>query len=69
MYGNSFPTLVTGGVDDAFDWKPQRGQWVPQFSSDQFMADIARWMGLSAAQVTAAMPNLANFSKQTIGYL
>lgn len=69
VYGNSFPTLVTGGVDDAFDWKPQRGQWIPQFSSDQFMADIARWMGLSAAQVTAAMPNLANFSKQTIGYL
>jgi hypothetical protein len=33
------------------------------------MADIARWMGLSAAQVTAAMPNLANFSKKTIGYL
>jgi len=69
VYGNSFPLLVTGGADDAFNWKPQRGQWVPQFSSDQFMADIGRWMGLTAAQVGAAMPNLANFSKQTIGYL
>ncbi|MBM3390143.1 MAG: DUF1501 domain-containing protein [Betaproteobacteria bacterium] len=69
VYGNSFPLLVTGGADDAFNWNPQRGQWVPQFSSDQFMADIGRWMGLTAAQVGAAMPNLANFSKQTIGYL
>ena len=33
------------------------------------MADIGRWMGLTADQVGAAMPNLANFSKQTIGYL
>jgi uncharacterized protein (DUF1501 family) len=67
VYGQNFPSLVNGGVDDSSDSK--RGYWVPQFSSDQFIADIGMWMGLSAAQVTAAMPNLANFKAPTVGYL
>jgi len=67
VYGQNFPSLVNGGVDDSSDSK--RGYWVPQFSSDQFIADIGLWMGLSAAQVTVAMPNLANFKVPTVGYL
>ncbi|NBT91651.1 MAG: DUF1501 domain-containing protein [Betaproteobacteria bacterium] len=67
VYGQNFPSLVNGGVDDSSDSK--RGYWVPQFSSDQFIADIGLWMGLSAAQVTVAMPNLANFKAPTVGYL
>jgi hypothetical protein len=42
---------------------------VPQFSSDQFIADIGMWMGLNTAQVIAAMPNLANFKVPAVGYL
>ena len=67
VYGQNFPSLVNGGADDSSDSK--RGYWVPQFSSDQFIADIGLWMGLSAAQVTVAMPNLANFKVPTVGYL
>ena len=69
VYGNTFPTLQTAGPDDASIWNPMRGQWVPQFSSDQFMADIVRWMGLTPAQALAIMPNLGNFSSQTVGYI
>jgi uncharacterized protein (DUF1501 family) len=69
VYGNSFPTLKTGGVDDASFWKPYRGQWIPQFSSDQFMADLVGWLGLTPAQALAVMPNLANFPKKTIGFI
>ncbi|MBU3740305.1 MAG: DUF1501 domain-containing protein [Rhodoferax sp.] len=69
VYGSAFPTLKTGGVDDASLYEPKRGQWVPQFSSDQFVADAARWLGLSAEQTLAAMPNLANFAARTIGYI
>ena len=29
----------------------------------------ARWLGLSAEQTVAAMPNLANFAAKTIGYI
>jgi uncharacterized protein (DUF1501 family) len=69
VYGNTFPTLQTGGPDDASLYNPKRGQWIPQFSSDQFMSDIVRWLGLTPAQALAIMPNLANFSAKTIGYL
>lgn len=69
VYGNTFPTLQTGGPDDASMYNPKRGQWIPQFSSDQFMSDIVRWLGLTPAQALAILPNLANFSAKTIGYL
>lgn len=69
IYGRTFPTLQVGGPDDASVWNPVRGQWVPQYSSDQFMADIVQWMGLTPQQALAIMPNLRNFSSQTIGYI
>ena len=69
VYGNTFPTLQTSGVDDASLYKPYRGQWIPQFSSDQFMADLVGWLGLTPAQALAVMPNLGNFPQKTIGYI
>jgi uncharacterized protein (DUF1501 family) len=69
IYGNTFPTLQTGGADDASFWRPYRGQWLPQFSSDQFMGDLVGWLGLTPAQALAVMPNLANFPQKTIGYI
>lgn len=69
VYGSTFPILQTGGPDDASLYNPKRGQWIPQFSSDQFVADAVRWMGLTVEQTVAAMPNLANFKSRTIGYL
>jgi uncharacterized protein (DUF1501 family) len=69
VYGNTFPTLQTGGPDDASMYDPKRGQWIPQFSSDQFMSDIVRWLGLTPAQTLAILPNLANFSNKTIGFI
>ena len=69
IYGKTFPRLQVGGPDDASNWDPRRGQWLPQFSSDQFMADVMQWMGLTPAQALVAMPNLANFPQRTIGYL
>ena len=69
VYGSTFPTLQTGGPDDVSMYDPKRGQWLPQFSSDQFMSDIVRWLGLTPAQALAVLPNLANFSAKTIGYI
>ena len=69
IYGNTFPTLQTAGVDDASLYKPYRGQWIPQFSSDQFMADLVGWLGLTPAQALAVMPNLVNFPQRTIGFI
>jgi uncharacterized protein (DUF1501 family) len=69
VYGNSFPILQVGGPDDASMYDPKRGQWLPQFSSDQFMSDIVRWLGLTPAQTLSILPNLASFPAKTIGYL
>ena len=69
VYGNTFPDLKVGGVDDASFWKPYRGQWIPQFSSDQFTADLVNWLGLTPSEALAVMPNLANFPKKTIGFI
>lgn len=69
IYGDTFPILQTGGPDDASMWDPKRGQWLPQFSSDQFIADTLLWMGLTPAQVLEVLPNLANFKDHRIGYL
>jgi len=67
MYGNKFPSLVLGGVDDAHNGK--RGYWVPQFSSDQVAADLLMWLGLPENKLTEVMPNLKNFAKKNVGFM
>jgi len=67
MYGDKFPSLVLGGVDDAHNGK--RGYWVPQFSSDQVAADLLMWLGLPENKLTEVMPNLKNFTKKNVGFM
>lgn len=67
MYGNKFPSLVLGGVDDAHNGK--RGYWVPQFSSDQVAADLLMWLGLPESKLTEVMPNLKNFAQKNVGFM
>jgi uncharacterized protein (DUF1501 family) len=69
IYGDAFPELKVGGVDDASFWQPYRGQWIPQYSSDQFIADLIKWLGLSQSEVVSVLPNLVNFPKQNIGFV
>jgi uncharacterized protein (DUF1501 family) len=67
MYGDKFPSLVLGGVDDAHDGK--RGYWVPQMSSDQVAADLLLWLGLPQDKLIEVMPNLKNFAKKGVGFM
>jgi uncharacterized protein (DUF1501 family) len=67
IYGNQFPSLVKGGVDDASPQK--RGYWVPQYSSDQVAADLLTWLGLQSSSLTSVLPNLNNFASKTIGFM
>ena len=67
MYGDKFPSLVLGGVDDAHNGK--RGYWVPQMSSDQVAADLLLWLGLPQDKLTEVMPNLKNFAKKSVGFM
>ena len=64
IYG-TFPTLALGGPDDA----DQNGRWIPTTALDQYAATLATWFGVSAANLPAIFPNLANFSTSNLGFM
>lgn len=58
IYG-TFPNLtVNGGIDV----QGNRGRWIPTTSVDQYAAVIAKWFGVSQAQLPAVFPNLTRFT-------
>ncbi len=63
LYG-VMPELAIGGPDDADD-----GRMIPTTSVDQYSATIARWFGLSEAQLGAVFPNLNNFNRTDMGFM
>lgn len=64
VYG-TFPTLVLGGPDDA----DQNGRFIPSTALDQYAATLATWFGVSAANLPAIFPNLANFQTSDLGFM
>jgi uncharacterized protein (DUF1501 family) len=64
LYG-TFPTLVLGGPNDA----DQNGRWIPTTALDQYAATLATWFGVSAANLPAIFPNLANFATSNLGFM
>lgn len=63
--GTFFPTLVNGGPDDA----ETRGRFIPSVAIEQYAATLARWFGLTDADIPLAFPNIANFSSSNLGFL
>lgn len=70
IYG-SFPmtavTNLSAGVDNPLD--VGSGNLIPQISVDQYAGTLAKWFGLSPAEITAVFPNLANFTTQDLGFM
>lgn len=64
LYGE-FPSLRLAGPSDVSD----RGRWLPTTSIDQYGATLASWLGARPDAVSAAFPNLRNFSTQNLGFL
>ena len=64
MYG-TYPILARAGPDDA----DTNGRWIPTTSVEQYGATLARWFGLSAAQLAAVFPNLALYPTADVGFL
>ena len=56
FYGD-MPSLVLGGANDFGD-----GRIIPTTSTDQYIATLLQWFGVSANDVTTLLPNLANFT-------
>ena len=58
IYGK-FPELAVNGANDV-PGNNNRGRWIPQISTDQYYARLAKWFGVSSADMEAIFPNLAN---------
>ncbi len=60
-----YPQLVLGGPDDA----ESEGRWLPTTAVDQYGATLAKWFGVTSADMTAVFPNLARFSTPDLGFV
>ncbi len=45
------------------------GRFIPESSIDQYGATLARWMGITPADLSVIFPNLGNFSLQDLGFM
>jgi uncharacterized protein (DUF1501 family) len=64
LYGR-IPVLQSGGPDDA----TTRGRWIPNISTDEYAATLAKWFGVSAANMPLALPNIRRFPKPDLGFM
>jgi uncharacterized protein (DUF1501 family) len=58
------PVLASNGPDDV-----GQGRLLPTLSVEQMAATLASWLGVSATDQLALLPNLANFSTRDLGFL
>ncbi|NOU00305.1 MAG: DUF1501 domain-containing protein [Gallionella sp.] len=70
IYG-SFPqsavTNTSAGIDNPLD--VGSGSLIPTISVDQYAGTLAKWFGLSTAEIATVFPNLAKFSTQDLGFM
>jgi len=70
IYGDFPQTAVTNtgtGIDNPLD--VGSGRLIPTISVDQYAGTLAKWFGLSPAEISSVFPNLANFPVQDLGFM
>ncbi|MEZ5564485.1 MAG: DUF1501 domain-containing protein [Gammaproteobacteria bacterium] len=63
FYG-SYPLLEIGGAVDVGG-----GRLIPELSSDQYAATLARWFGVADTDLETIAPSLGNFATRDLGFL
>ncbi len=53
-----YPDVTFGGNDDASN----DGRWIPTIATEEYVGAIARWYGVSAADLPYVFPNWANWN-------
>ena len=63
VYG-TFPAVALGTSTDI-----NRGSLLPTTSIDQYHATLAKWFGVSDADLATVVPNIVNFSPANLGFV
>lgn len=66
--GSIFPSLAMGNVAGTSD-TDTRGRWIPNVAVDQYAATLAKWFGVSAANLSTVFPNLYRFATPDLGFM
>jgi uncharacterized protein (DUF1501 family) len=64
IYGR-IPILQSGGPDDT----GSRGSWIPSTATDEYAATLAKWFGVSEANMPLALPNIGRFANPDLGFM
>jgi len=64
IYGD-MPTLAIGGPNDT----GSRGAWIPGVSTDEYAATLAKWFGISPANMSMVLPNIGRFARPDLGFM
>ena len=64
IYG-SMPDLTISGPSDT----GSRGAWIPGVSTDEYSATLAKWFGISPANMAMVLPNIGRFARPDLGFM
>jgi len=64
LYGQ-MPALQIQGPNDT----GTRGSWIPSVSTDEMAATMARWFGVSEADLPIVLPNIGRFAQPNLGFM
>lgn len=61
FYGSAPPVSNTSTTAPDDQWHVGQGRLLPSTSVDQYAATLAKWFGVSAAEMASVLPNLSHF--------
>lgn len=64
VYG-TMPNLTIDGPSDT----GERGSWIPTISTDEYSATLAKWFGVSPANMSLVLPNIGRFASPDLGFM
>ena len=69
IYGRVADLTIGGNDDVPTSGGASRGRWIPTTSVDEYGATIAKWFGVTGAEMGTIFPNLGRFATPDLGFL